>query len=364
MYKEILMGISSGSSEYRCRSQVKLDGLIKPLKSLGHLETIASKMCSIQRTLTPSCNKKVVVVMASDNGVHEEGVASAPQSVTATQTINFLRGISGISVIAKSNSTDLKVIDVGVNANISYPGLLNKKVSYGTRNSAKEPAMTEKECTQAIEVGIDAVGQLKEEGYDIIGTGEMGIGNTTTSSSLLIMLTGCSTEEAVGRGAGLTDEQFNLKKEVIEKIINLHKPYNITGFEALRRVGGFDIAALVGMYLGAAYYKMPIVIDGFISIVAALCAYRINPLCKDYMFASHISVERGYNIAIRELDLRPMINLDMRLGEGTGCPIAFNIISTACDIINNMGTFEDGNVDLLDYKDHWRDEDDTCNRRG
>ncbi|MEF9951385.1 MAG: nicotinate-nucleotide--dimethylbenzimidazole phosphoribosyltransferase [Clostridium sp.] len=364
MYREILDGINKPSSYYMEESLKKLDSLIKPLKSLGHLETIASKICSINETLTPKIDKRIVVVMASDNGVCEEGVASAPQSVTAMQTINFLRGISGISVITRNNNTDLRVIDVGVNADISYKGLENKKVRYGTRNSAKEAAMTKEECIKAIEVGINTIKSIKNDGYSIVGTGEMGIGNTTTSSSLLIMLTGCSVEEAVGRGAGLSDEQFNKKKEVIQSIINLHSEEGITPFESLRRVGGYDLAALTGMYLGAAYYRIPIVIDGFISIVAALCAYEMNPICREYMFASHISVERGYNIAVQRLNIRPMLNLDMRLGEGTGCPLAFNIIDTSCSIIREMGTFEDGNVDLKDYKDHWREDNDISNRRG
>ncbi|KMT20937.1 nicotinate-nucleotide--dimethylbenzimidazole phosphoribosyltransferase [Clostridium cylindrosporum] len=338
------------------QAKEKLDSLIKPIKSLGGLEEIAARLCSIQETLTPNLTKRIVVVMASDNGVCEEGVASAPQSVTSMQTINFLRGITGIAVISKANNTDLKVIDIGVLEDIYYEGLEVRKIRKGTRNIAKEPAMTMKECLDAIEVGFNTVKDLKSKGYSIIGTGEMGIGNTTTSSSLLIALTGCTVEEATGRGGGLTDEQFRHKKRVVEKIIKLHKDNLDNPIEALRRVGGLDIAGLVGLYLGAAYYKLPIVIDGFISAVAALCAYKINKYSVGYMFASHISMEKGYMIALSELNLKAMLNLDMRLGEGVGCPLAFNIMDTATKVISEMGTFEEGNVNLADYKDLWRDE--------
>ena len=346
------------SSDYEIYNQAikKLDYLIKPVKSLGVLEDIAAKICSIQGTLSPSLGKKVVVVMAADNGVCEEGIASGPQSVTSMQTINFLRGITGIAVISKANNTDIKVIDIGVLNDIYYEGLDIKKIRKGTRNSAKEPAMTMDECLKAINIGFETVKELKDNGYTIIGTGEMGIGNTTTSSSLLVALTNCSIEDATDRGAGLLDDQFLHKKNVIEKIINLHKDYFDNPLECLRRVGGYDIAGMVGLYLGAAYYKIPIVVDGFISIVAALCAYKINKFTKDYMLASHISKEKGYNIALRELNLNPMLNLNMRLGEGVGCPLAFNIIETAISVINNMGTFEDGNIDIKDYKDFWRED--------
>lgn len=356
MNLEILKDITPYNVDTFKKSKERLDSLIKPVRSLGLLEEIASKLCGIQGTLNPKIDKKAVVIMASDNGVCEEGVASAPQSVTAMQTINFLRGICGISIISKANNTDIKVIDIGVLEDIYYEGLDIKKIRKGTRNMAKEMAMTEKECLDAIKVGFNTVKELKGEGYSIIGTGEMGIGNTTSSSSLLIALTGCSIEEAVDRGAGLTDKQFLHKKEVVEKIINLHSEYLNDPIECLKRVGGYDIAGLVGLFLGSAYYKTPIVIDGFISIVSALCAYKINNNCKDYMFASHISSEKGYNIALKKLGLTPMLNLNMRLGEGVGCPLAFNIIETSAKVINEMGTFEEGNVNIDDYKDLWRDE--------
>lgn len=351
---EIIKNIKPSNKEFYKEAKNKLDLLIKPIGSLGELENIACKLCGIQETLEPSVNKKVVVVMAADNGVCIEGVSSAPQRVTSVQTINFLKGITGISVIAKANNTDIKVIDIGILEDINYNGLDIRKVNKGTKNIAVEPAMTMNECLEAINIGFNTVKELKDKGYDLIGTGEMGIGNTTTTTALLIALTGCCLEDAVDKGAGLMDKQFDHKKYIIEKVINLHKNNCINPIETLRRVGGFDIAGIVGLYLGAAYYKMPIVIDGFISIVSALCAYKINKNVLDYMFPSHMSCEKGYKIALKELNLNPILNLNMRLGEGSGCPLAFNIIETSSKIINEMGTFEEGNVDISDYKMLWR----------
>lgn len=351
---ELIDNIETFNNKYFENANRKLDSLIKPIKSLGYLESIAAKLCAIEETLSPKVEKKIVVIMASDNGVCEEGVASGPQSVTASQTVNFLRGLTGVSVIARANNTDIKVIDIGILEDINYKGLEVRKINNGTKNIAREPAMTIKECLKAIEVGFNVVKDLKDKGYNLIGTGEMGIGNTTTSSSLLIALTNCTIEEAVDKGAGLTDSRFKHKKDVVERIINLHKEGFTNPYEALRRVGGFDIAGIVGLFLGAAYYKVPIVIDGFISAVSALCAYKINKNVVDYMFASHISSEKGYKIALKELKLKPMLNLNMRLGEGSGCPLAFNIMETAAKVICEMGTFEEGNIDITNYKGLWR----------
>ncbi|MBL4930239.1 nicotinate-nucleotide--dimethylbenzimidazole phosphoribosyltransferase [Clostridium paridis] len=334
----------------------KLDNLIKPIGSLGELESIAIKFAGITGKVENQINKKAIVIFSSDNGVCEEGVASAPQSVTAMQTINFLRGITGIGVLARVNNCDLKVIDIGIKEEINYPGLIIKKIRKGTSNIAKGEAMTLEEANEAINIGIEIAHGLKKQGYDIVGTGEMGIGNTTSSSSALIALTNCDIDEAVGRGAGLKDDQLTLKKQVIKKIIEVNSPIKEDPMDVLHKVGGFDIAGMVGLYLGAKKYDLPIVIDGYISAVAALIAYRIDPETKNYMFPSHISKEQGYNIAMNELGLNPMLNLSMRLGEGSGCPLAINIIENSLKVINEMGTFEEGNVDIKDYKDLWREE--------
>lgn len=337
-------------------AKLRLDRLIKPVGSLGTLEEIAIKFAGITGRVNNKINKKGIIIFSSDNGVCEEGVASAPQTVTAMQTINFLRGITGIGVLARVNNCDLKVIDIGIKEDINYPGLIIKKIRKGTSNMAKGEAMTRDEAERAINIGIDMVRKCKEEGYDIIGTGEMGIGNTTSSSSVLIALTGCSIDEAVGRGAGLHDDEFSHKKKVINRILEVNNPKSEDPLDILHKVGGFDIAGMVGLYLGAKEYKMPIVIDGFISSVAALLAYRIDNEVRDYMFPSHISSELGYNLTMKELGLNPILNLSMRLGEGSGCPFAMHIIENSLAIINEMGTFEEGNVDIKNYEHYWREE--------
>lgn len=338
------------------KAKERMDNLVKPIGSLGKLEKMAIKLSGITGELYNNITKKAVIIMCSDNGVCEEGVASAPQVVTATQTINFIKGVTGVGVLARHNNCDLKVVDIGINEEINHGELINCKVRRGTSNIAKGEAMTREEALTAIKVGMDLVSKLKKEGYNLIGTGEMGIGNTTSSSSILIALTGCSIEEAVGRGAGLTDEAFEKKKKVIKKVLEVNNPNTKDPIEVLHKVGGFDIAGLVGIYLGAAKYRMPVVIDGFISAIAALIAYRLNKITKDFMFPSHISIERGYNLVLSELGLEPILDLSMRLGEGSGCPLAFNILEASTKIMNEMATFEEGNVDLNDYKGLWEEK--------
>ncbi|MEQ8155404.1 MAG: nicotinate-nucleotide--dimethylbenzimidazole phosphoribosyltransferase [Clostridiaceae bacterium] len=334
----------------------RLDSLAKPMGSLGELEAMAIKFAGITGKVENHINKKAVVILSSDNGVCEEGIASAPQRVTAVQTINFLKGVTGTGVLARANNCDLKVVDIGIMTDLTYPGLIVKKIRKGTSNMAMGHAMTREEAEKAINIGMELMYDFKQEGYDIIGTGEMGIGNTTTSSAVLISLTGCSVEEAVGRGAGLKDEQFALKKEVIKRVLEVNSPVKEDPIDVLHKVGGFDIAGMVGMYLGARKYNMPIVIDGYISAVAALLAYRIDEETKHYMFPSHISMEKGYKIAMKELDLRPILNLSMRLGEGSGCPLAISIIENSLSVINEMATFEEAAIDMNDYVDLWEDQ--------
>lgn len=334
----------------------RVDSLVKPLGSLGTLEDIAIKLAGITGKLYNKVDKKCVIIMSSDNGVVEEGVASAPQYVTLEQTKNFLKGKTGVAAISKANNTDLMVIDVGINSTEKISGVLDKKISKGTKNIFKEAAMTYDEAKRAINIGIEAVGKAKNDGYDIIGVGEMGIGNTTTSAAVLMALTSCNVEEVVGKGAGITREAFEKKKLVVKtaidnKMINKNDPIDIVA-----KVGGYDIAAMTGVFLGAAYYRIPVVIDGFISAVAALLATKIKPLAKDFCISSHKSEEIGYNIAIKELNLKPMLNLGMRLGEGSGCPIAFSIVEFAISMMNNMATFEEGNIDD-EYLDEIRGEE-------
>ncbi len=325
----------------------RLDSLVKPPGSLGTLEEIASKLSSITGKIENKLDKRCVIIMCSDNGVVDEKVASAPQMVTLMQTINFTKGLTGVSVLANHFNCQLKVVDVGVNADIDNPQIISRKIRKSTGNIAKEPAMTEEEAIKAIMVGIEMATCAKKQGYDCIGVGEMGIGNTTTSSAVLASLLDVNIEDiskTVDRGAGLSDERFIHKINIIKKAIELNKPNSKDPIDTLSKVGGFDIAAMAGVFIGAAFCKVPVVVDGFISIVAALCAYRLNPLVKEYMFLSHHSCERGYALAMNELGLKPSLNLKMRLGEGSGCPIMFSIMDAACSVIKNMGTFEEAQI--------------------
>lgn len=331
----------------------RLDTLVKPQGSLGVLEYIAIKMAGITGKVHNNIDRKVIAIFSSDNGIWEEGVASAPQSVTATQTLNFLRGITGIPVIAKANDCDIKVYNVGVKAEIYHPLLIDRVIRRSTSNMLKEDAMSYEEAEKAIKIGIDIVKQLKEKSYQIIGIGEMGIGNTSTSSCIVSAFTGLPVEDITDRGGGLTDEQLKHKKNILKQVLLNRKPNINNPIDVLHKVGGFDIAAMTGVCLGAKKYNMPIVIDGFISMSAALTAYKIDKETKEYMFASHNSHEKGYKYAINEIGLKPMIDLDMRLGEGTGCPIAINIINTALKVMNHMATFEEANINIKDYEDMW-----------
>lgn len=327
--------------------------LVKPQGSLGVLEDISIKLAGITGKVNNHLDKRVVVIFSSDNGICDENVASAPQSVTATQTINFLKGITAIPVIAKANNCDMKVYNVGVKENIYHPSLIDKCIRKGTYNMFYEDAMTRQEAQRALQIGIECVQQCVNEGYKIIGVGEMGIGNTSTSSCIVSALTACSIEEAIGRGGGLTDEQLEHKKKVLNQVMLKRKPDRNDPIDVLHKVGGFDIAAMAGVCLAAKKYNIPVVIDGFISMTAALVAYTIDREVKDYMFASHCSLEKGYNIAMNAIGLKPMLNLNMRLGEGSGCPIAINIINTAAQIINNMATFAQASIDIKDYENMW-----------
>lgn len=344
----IIEGIKEPNSSTKIIAKQRLDSLAKPLGSLGKLEDIAIQISAIQECLSPKIHKKCTIVMSSDHGIVDENIACAPAEVTVIQTINMLKQLTGICAISQSNGSDIKVVDIGIKVDVNYPGLIDRKIRYGTANFAKECAMTREEAEKALLVGIHMVRDLVDEGYDLFGTGEMGIGNTSCSSAIYMSFTGESAEIAVGKGGGITDEALALKKRVIGDAVVMHKPNPLDPIDVLSKVGGLDLAGMAGCFLGAAYYKKPIVIDGFISAAAALCAYRINPLVKDYLIPSHMSKEPGYIHIMEEIGLEPMLHLNMRLGEGTGCPMAFSIIETALSVMNTMATFEEAMI-VSDY---------------
>lgn len=342
--EKTLKSIQPPDSKAAEEAQKWLDNLTKPLGSLGMLEDIGIKMAGITGKVHNKIEKKNIVIMCADNGVFDEGVSGCPQSITALVTNNFTRGITGVCVLSGYESSDITVVDIGVDFDFNNPKILNRKIAYGTKNMAKGPAMTREECIRAIETGIEITDRLVSEGYNLLGTGEMGIGNTTTSTAIISAFSGLDPDIITGRGSGLTDEQYLNKKRVIKKAIEINRPDRDDPLDVMSKVGGFDIAGLCGCFLGAAKNRVPIVIDGLISTAAALCAYKLNPQVKEYIFPSHLSAEPGAAYALQEIGLEPMINLKMRLGEGSGCPLAFNIIGASLEVMNKMGTFDEAGI--------------------
>ena len=316
--------------------------LAKPPGSLGRLEELSIQLAGITGKVHNKIEKKHLLVFAADNGVVEEGVSSAPQSVTLMQTINLTRHKTGASTLCKHFGCEITVCDVGVNADIKEPKVLNKKIAYGTQNIVKGPAMTRAQAEQAILIGYELA---KVTDADVIGIGEMGIGNTTTSSAVLSVLLDADVDAVTGRGGGITDQSFLKKKQVIKDAIAINNPDKTDVIDVLAKVGGFDIAAMCGAFLGCAAKHTPVVIDGFISAVAALCAYKLCSNSVQYFIPSHASYEIGYKLAMDAMHLQPLFLLGMRLGEGSGCPLAFEILDAACAVINDMATFDQAGID-------------------
>ena len=336
-------GAMTAAEEYQAR-------LAKPPGSLGRLEEISIQLAGITGRVHNALNKKQLLVFAADNGVVAEGVSSAPQSVTKQQTINLMRGKTGAAVLAKHFGCGLTVCDVGVNADFYESTVLNRKIAYGTQNVCTGPAMTREQTLQAILTGAEIARTVDA---DVIGVGEMGIGNTTTSSAVLAVLLGADVEAVTGRGGGITEESFRKKKAVIRTAIEVNRPDRDDVVGVLSKVGGFDLAAMCGAFLGAAAARRPAVIDGLISAAAALCAVRLCPNVRGYLVPSHASFEIGYRLAMEAMDLRPLFDLGMRLGEGSGCPLAFQVLDAACAVINDMATFDEAGIND-DYLDEIR----------
>lgn len=320
----------------------RFDSIAKPLKSLGKLEYAIIKIAGMIEKHEVEIDKKALVIMCADNGVVEEKITQTGQEVTAIVAENFLENKATVSIMAGYTNTKLFPIDIGIAKDTK---LMNKKIAYSTKNFAKEPAMTKEEASQAILTGISTVFELKKEGYQIIATGEMGIGNTTTSSAIASVLLDKSVDEVTGRGAGLSNEGLIRKIKVINDAILLHQPNKEDMIDILSKIGGFDIGGLIGVFLGGARYRIPVVIDGFISAVAALMAVKMNPLVKDYLLPSHVSKEPAAQMILDEIGLSPFITCDMCLGEGTGAVTLFPILDMAVRVYQEMSTFEQIKVD-------------------
>ncbi|MDD5436404.1 MAG: nicotinate-nucleotide--dimethylbenzimidazole phosphoribosyltransferase [Candidatus Omnitrophica bacterium] len=327
------------------RAQARLDNLTKPPGSLGRLEELAKILVGITGKETPILKNKVIFTLAGDHGVTDEGVSAYPKAVTAQMVYNFLSGGAGINVLARHAGARVVVADMGVAEDLRPgAGLIVRKINYGTKNMTKGPAMTRGEAVKAIEAGIAIFEEEFKDGIDIACTGEMGIGNTTPSSAIAAVLTGKAVSEVSGKGAGICEEALLKKIAVIEKAIAVNKPNPDDAIDVLSKVGGFEIGGLAGIILAAASKRVPVLIDGFISGAAALIAYKIRPMTKNYMIASHCSVEKGHRIILKELGLEPVLDLDLRLGEGTGAALALHIAEAGVKILAEMATFESANI--------------------
>lgn len=340
--RDMVLSVSSPDAAAMERAKQHQAKLAKPPGSLGRLEELAVQLAGITGKVHNRVEKKHLLVFAADNGVVAEGVSSAPQSVTLAQTINLTRHKTGASVLAAAFGCGITVCDVGINADIREGAVLNRKIAYGTKNIATGAAMTHSQAVQAIATGYDLA---RSTPADVLGIGEMGIGNTTTSAAVLSVLLDASVEDVTGRGGGISDGSFYRKKQVIRSAIDLNQPDKNDVVDVLSKVGGFDIAAMCGAFLGAAASHRPVVIDGFISAVAALCAFRLCPPVRGYLIPSHASYEIGYRLAMEAMELQPMLLLGMRLGEGSGCPLAFQVLEAACAIMNDMATFDQAGID-------------------
>ncbi|MFY9743946.1 MAG: nicotinate-nucleotide--dimethylbenzimidazole phosphoribosyltransferase [Candidatus Sulfotelmatobacter sp.] len=345
---DMISGIEPCQDIYKVEAQRRLDGLTKPIGSLGRLEAIASQACSIFSGQVPQPLHKSVYVFAADHGVTEEGVSAYPREVTAQMVLNFLNGGAAISVLARLHQADLTVVDVGVDYEFEdVPGLCRMKVRRGSRNMHREAAMSHEELGHALETGARLAHQAKEKGEHIVAIGEMGIGNTTAASAITAALTGESIGTVTGRGAGLDDAGRNHKLHVVKRSIKRHfgvPASNPEPLEILRCVGGLEIAAMTGFILGAAAGRMAIVCDGFISTAAAAIAYAMVPPSGDYMFAGHCSEEPGHRHLLRYMGIKPILSLGMRLGEGTGAVLAMPVIESALHLYAEMATFASAGV--------------------
>jgi len=366
--KEVISQIELPDEQLMEKAQARLDNLTKPLGSLGKLEELAKRVVGVTRNPQPVLNRKVIFTLAADHGVVEEGVSAYPSEVTAQMVYNFLRGGAGINVLAKHIGAEVVVVDIGVKEELKmkngpekfreFPGLSPrnlskipegklkiKKISQGTKNMAKGPAMSQEEAIKSIEAGIGVFEEAhKEKIINICGVGDMGIGNTTASSAIVACITGQSVAEVTSYGTGINDQQLEKKVEVVKKALQVNKPDPESAIDVLSKVGGYEIGGIAGIILAAAANKVPVVIDGFISTAGALIAYKLSEEVAPYMFASHQSCEKGHQIALSYMGKSALLNLSLRLGEGTGATLAINLIEAGCKILNEMATFGEAGV--------------------
>ena len=356
MFDETLKKIQNMDASLLQQVQTRLDNLTKPKDSLGRLEEFAKRLVTITGNTMPDVHKKVVFTFAGDHGVAEEGVSAFPKEVTREMVLNFIHGGAAINVLARHAGADVVVVDIGVDHDFDLllsphtkgeikGGLfISNKVIHGTKNIAKGPAMTRKEAEQCIQIGIDLANAYSQQGYRMFGTGDMGIANTTPSSAIGAVLTGRPVKDVTGRGTGIDEQGLRKKVQTIEQAIALNNPDPNDPVDVLAKVGGAEIGGIAGLILGCASQKVPVVVDGLISTAGALIAYCIEPKTKDFMFAAHNSVEIGHKAMLDKMGLKPILDLNLRLGEGTGAVLAMSIIEAGLKIYKEMATFGEAGV--------------------
>lgn len=341
----LLTQIKPVNTAWLAKATERLDSLTKPPGSLGRLEELAARYVCIREELLPALEKKRVVVFAADHGVVAEGVSAYPQEVTYQMVYNFLRGGAAINVLARHAGADVEVVDIGVNYDFEPDiGLISRKVAYGTRNLAREPAMTREEAARAVWVGVERAREAVAQGVDALAAGDMGIGNTTAAAALGAVFTGRPVAAVTGRGTGIDDAVLRHKVAVINRALSLHRPDVTDPLGVLAAVGGLEIAGLAGLILGAAAAGRPLFLDGFIATAGALVAVRLAPAAVDYLIAAHQSVEPGHQIMLDSLGLSPLLHLQMRLGEGTGAALGLTMLEAGFKIYREMATFADAGV--------------------
>jgi len=348
---ETIRKITPQDSGARAKAKARLDQLTMPYWALGRLMDLAMDLAGITGSINPPVQRRVIVTMAGDHGVVAEGVSKYPQEVTCQMVYNFVNGGAGINALARVASAKVQVIDMGVAGDLSdlanKGSIISKRVAPGTRNMSNGPAMSREKAIQCIEAGIQVAAELGGT-TDIFGTGEMGIGNTTPSSAIVAAITGRPVADVTGRGTGIDDSQLEHKVAVIEKCLEVNKPDPKDALDVLAKVGGFEIGGIAGLILGAASMRKPVLIDGFISTAGALIAQGLAPVSAEYMIAAHRSVEQGHRIALNHLEKQPLLDLDLRLGEGTGAALAMTLVEAAVRILTEVATFDEAAVSTAD----------------
>lgn len=340
-----LQKIAPLNAVWRDKAAKRLKEQTRPEGSLGVLESVLMRLAAIQKKEKLSANPKRILIFAADHGVTEEGVSLYPREVTQAMVMNFLNGGATINALARQTGAEVKVFDVGVDGDFTRdPRLIHSKIARGTRNLLREAAMTPEDLERALRIGAESVHQAKRDGIELIGLGEMGIGNTTAASAVNAALTGEPAEIMTGRGTGLGDEMLAVKTDVVRRALERHEKFFSDPFEVLRRVGGFEIAAMTGAMIAGARIEMPMVVDGWIVTAAALAAVRLNPKILDYLFFAHQSEERGHKRVLEILEVQPLLNFSMRLGEGSGAALALGILDAAVRVYNETATFAEAGV--------------------